>query len=496
MGILWILFVVPASSNGIAIENLALNNQRIQFHLNWENAWRLDSSVAPSNHDAAWIFIKKRNLQGVWSTVSLPNDLSKYTCLGKMKPAFHKTPSSVGIMVFSDTILSGKFETILDIELEEDFDTIAEIQVFGIEMVEIPTASFYLGDSQSINTFRSSAQNHPFQILSESAIPVGKNNGELSAHFDSTIEHTYNTAPLQNIPASYPKGYAGFYCMKYEISQEQYIAFLNTLSYSQQFNRMGFPKVYSTHYQCYPIQHQNGICADLTTKPNVTFFSDLNGDGKVNQANDGQNKACNFLSWTDLSAYLDWSGLRPMTEFEFEKICRGPLATFPRAYAWGNSWMKDANQNKYNGEANEIVADTIPMNYGIANHGTYNPATDNGVLRCGYAASNSTDRKTSGSAYYGVMEMSGNAWEQCINTSNDGLQFIGSHGDGTLSAEGNATNSDWQPITGTGSGVKGGGWNSGVQYPYNDCAVSDRAYIFQNQNTRRNTVGGRGVIKF
>ncbi|MBK7957175.1 MAG: SUMF1/EgtB/PvdO family nonheme iron enzyme [Bacteroidetes bacterium] len=496
MGILWILFVLPALSNGIAIENLALNNQRIQFHLNWENAWRLDSSVAPSNHDAAWIFIKKRNLRGDWSSIQLPQDVSKYVCLGKMKPAFQKTSSSLGIMVFADTNMSGKFETIIAIDLEEDFDTIAEIQVFGIEMVEISKGKFNLGDSSSINTFRSSAQNQPYSINSESAISVGQNNGQLSAHFDSTIEHTYNTNPNKDIPTKFPKGYDAFYSMKYEISQEQYIAFLNTLSYSQQFTRMGFPKLLSKHYEFFPLQHQNSICADLTSKPNVTFFADLNRDHNPNQANDGQNKACNFLSWTDLCAYLDWAGLRPMTEFEFEKICRGPLTSYSREYAWGNASMKDAKQNRNNGETNEFVADTIPNNYGIANHGTYNPAIDNGVLRCGYAAGNTTDRKSAGSAYYGVMEMSGNAWEQCINISDDGLQFTGSHGDGALTNEGNASNLDWQPITGTGSGVKGGGWNSGVQYPYNDCAVSDRAYIFQNQNVRRNTVGGRGVIKF
>ena len=76
----------------------------------------------------------------------------------------------------------------------------------------------------------------------------------------------------------------------------------------------------------------------------------------------------------------------------------------------------------------------------------------------------------------------------------DFRKITGTNGDGNLDALGNADNSDWESVSGKTSGVKGGGWNSGIQIPYNDCAVSDRFYIYQNQNNKRNTVGGRGIL--
>lgn len=36
-------------------------------------------------------------------------------------------------------------------------------------------------------------------------------------------------------------------------------------------------------------------------------------------------------------AYLNWSGLRPMTELEYEKSCRGERAAFANEMAWGDT---------------------------------------------------------------------------------------------------------------------------------------------------------------
>ena len=43
------------------------------------------------------------------------------------------------------------------------------------------------------------------------------------------------------------------------------------------------------------------------------------------------------MNWQDLTSYLDWSGLRPMTEFEYEKACRGTLNPVAYEYPWGNN---------------------------------------------------------------------------------------------------------------------------------------------------------------
>ncbi|MBF0479541.1 MAG: hypothetical protein HQL26_08660, partial [Candidatus Omnitrophica bacterium] len=82
---------------------------------------------------------------------------------------------------------------------------------------------------------------------------------------------------------------------------------------------------------------------------------------------------------------------------------------------------------------------------------------------------------TSGAAYYGAMEASGNLYEMVVSLGKtQGRQFLGTHGDGILSSvsgyEGNATNSDWPGIDATdpargitstiGSGYRGGDFQS------------------------------------
>jgi hypothetical protein len=39
-----------------------------------------------------------------------------------------------------------------------------------------------------------------------------------------------------------------------------------------------------------------------------------------------------------MAAFADWSGLRPMSELEYEKACRGyNTPAVPNEYAWGNA---------------------------------------------------------------------------------------------------------------------------------------------------------------
>ncbi|MFN9916944.1 MAG: hypothetical protein ACK53L_30425, partial [Pirellulaceae bacterium] len=52
--------------------------------------------------------------------------------------------------------------------------------------------------------------------------------------------------------------------------------------------------------------------------------------------------AMNFISWADVTAYLDWSGLRPMSELEYEKAGRGPNAAVAGEYAWGSTSLTNA----------------------------------------------------------------------------------------------------------------------------------------------------------
>src|SRR5205814_1580703 len=49
-------------------------------------------------------------------------------------------------------------------------------------------------------------------------------------------------------------------------------------------------------------------------------------------------RACNYLQWEDETAYLDWAALRPLTELEYEKVCRGTNPPVGFEGAWGTSY--------------------------------------------------------------------------------------------------------------------------------------------------------------
>lgn len=206
----------------------------------------------------------------------------------------------------------------------------------------------------------------------------------------------------------------------------------------------------------------------------------------------------NFLGWADYLAYLGWPALRPMTELEYEKICRGPVTPVAGEYAWGTNIITDANTLINDGTANEQSSNAITGGGGIAN---YNNNTIFGPIRCGFAAKVATSRLTAGSSYYGVMEMSGNLWEPVVTTrSATGVAYTGNVGDGFISVSpspGFANQPSWStPLasvaattSAAGRGQRGGSWN---EVPAN-LRTSDRALVGSTEGRRLNEFGGRGL---
>jgi len=282
--------------------------------------------------------------------------------------------------------------------------------------------------------------------------------------------------------------------MKYEISQNQYKDFLNTILYPQQLNRCAALTagnfMCSDDTQTTP-QSRNGIkCQIAPLDPNSgTYQCDLSNDNLYQGALDGQWIACNYLSWMDLCAYADWAGLRPITELEYEKVCRGKLTISSSEYAWGSTELDSPTAS-----LNNPGSDSETPDQGNSN---YNSCSPDGPYRCGAYANSSTSRITSGSGYYGVMDLSGNLWERCVTIGNGkGRSFTGTEGDGVLSASGNATNSDWPGFNGqnpgevtdaSGSGFRGGSWNDSQGF----LSISNRAKAALNDASRLNTFGGR-----
>lgn len=248
--------------------------------------------------------------------------------------------------------------------------------------------------------------------------------------------------------------------------------------------------------------YRNSILIAMSGVENIQpaiYACNANRNILFNEGDDGLNRAMNFLSYADLSAYLDWAALRPITELEFEKVCRGANQyAIPGEFAWSSPSVTDADHPINDGTVFESVSDVVLSGNGLANHG--NTITGGswglrGPLRTGFAASTNTDRLTSGSAYYGVMEMSGNVWEMVVQAGEGGEYFLNETGDGTIDENGYSNQVSWcNPLTAKGMMYRGGGWASTISGigSWRDLAVSDRFYSHIKPSVRRNTSGGRG----
>ena len=332
------------------------------------------------------------------------------------------------------------------------YTDIAELQAFGVEMVYVAQGNFALGSGggESGHFYQYPTTTATYPVTSEGAITVGAFNGNL---YYATTEVAGDQ--LGPIPAAFPKGYAAFYCMKYEISQGQYADFLNALTSTQAGNRWSAGGTRNTLTGTYP--------AIYATVPD---------------------RACNRLSWADGTAFADWAGLRPMTELEYEKACRGPLPPVANEYAWGN-----ATRTLLTSETDDGLGTSTP------NPANANMTTgQNGPYRVGlYATTNST-RAQAGATYWGIMEMTGNMWERPVTVGTpQGRAFTGLHGDGVLTSAGVADVSDWpSPSTALGSGVRSGHWQGSGEYT----RVSDRTFGARAETGRTissDNAGFRGV---
>jgi formylglycine-generating enzyme required for sulfatase activity len=523
---------LPLLANGIEISNASIVDRNIselyvdiQFDISWNNSFR--TSTDPSgmeNWDAAWVFLKWRKSDEItesWGHGTLSNT-------GHSAPSgyTYSLPSDYkGIFVYRSSAGSGTAnitEAIIrwnyggtggdDLSDQDEVD----IELFAIEMVYVPEGSFYVGSGDDSGTDKCPFYTYPtntqaYQITSENVIDVGTTVGNLYYVDDGSSLPGDQSGP---IPADFPKGYHAFYTMRYEISQSQYIDFLNHLDRDQQDARTrvdissGITSVTNRFVMSdnAAVVDRNGICCDASihaTSP-VTFYANVDGDTNGNEAEDGLNIACNYLTWADFAAYLDWVALRPMTELEYEKACRGPAPAVAREYAWGSTMIHGTPMtvaSRYNlsnpGEEDEVVSDVRNTFLGYAAHSNtqHMMPSYRGPLRTGIFAEAGTNRLNAGGSYWGIMELSGNIWEIVITVGNsDGRSYTGNHGDGYVSATGFADVSDWpnDPSNmGSGSGVRGGHW----WLPPTYLTVSTRLYSasYTIINTHPNSTGGRGI---
>lgn len=521
----------------------------INFDLAWDNSWR---SSKPANWDAAWIFVKCWD-GDQWNHVYLKDtsghvagnrsddrylvrnrpiygDKRVKNCpmmieLGKSKVyrKWHVDPSEkpdtgvVGVFLYrKDSLGSGNI-VVPGISLIWDYtsqgfvyDDDLVVKVFAVEMVYVPKGAFWLGgkgDSGKIpNTFTSynSSYGYPFRVRSEDPIPCGSNT------IDTQLWVTGGEFDGGTIPADHPKGFQAFYIMKYELSQQAYCDFLNTLNQGQQngnclTNGPGVERLGVNSW----IGHIDGrgaanvddntifrcIIRVKRRAPSYEFGCDANNNGVCDEVTkvkriidgiedtcwlniDGQDLAMNSVTIGEFTSYADFAGLRPMTEFEYEKACRGDQPVRENEFAWGSAnsqiWYAPFHTNwSYSSYHNTTAAkdaatlrgwgwrsidsgsEKVPAGYNAgAALGWYSDGgwwwkwQYAGTLRVGLFADSTTSRIESGASYWGVMNMSDNAMEYviCAVKNAEGRKFQGVHGDGQLDAYGRTDEDRWGNI--------------------------------------------------
>nr|WP_321237622.1 SUMF1/EgtB/PvdO family nonheme iron enzyme [uncultured Psychroserpens sp.] len=463
-----------SNANNISVSNISLENLnepnwvQVEFDLSWENSWRL--SAGPSNWDAAWVFIKYRVNSGDWAHAQL-NSSDFVAASGS---TIEVVSDGTGAFVYRDSDGSGDLN-LQDMRLRWDYGSIdtndvIDVQVFAIEMVYVPEGPFSVGGTtgDEIGKFYSFLSTIPYGVNSENPITVNGGVGNLYYGVPSGSPGDQ----LGPIPAEFPKGFNAFYCMKYEVSQSQWVSFFNTLTDNQKIEN--------------DITGTSGKNSDDEFNRNAVSWI----DGATNASTTNPDIPLNYVTNVRTLAYLDWAGLRPMTELEYEKSCRGPIAPKAGEFAWGSA---NVSINVYTyineSEPNELVTNpetgTGNMIY-LDTNGT--PA---GPKRCGILAASAINktREETGGSYYGIMELSGNLYERCISVgAPEGRSFTNANGNGSLTNTGLANVSSW-PSGNDGWGFRGAGYPNQSQF----ARVSDRndaANGFSGSNGR---IGFRGV---
>jgi len=430
------------SANYITIQNASVTGAtsttaQIQYDMFWENSWR--DAV---NWDAAWVFVKYNTGTG-WQHATL-SATGHVAGTASPTPVITVSSDFKGVFIYRSSVSSGLYN-IQGQQVRWNFQadglnqtqaTTAQVRIYGIEMVYIPTGTFAIGDgngvSESSGALWGGADNFAFAVsanmsplISADAAMVNSTGAATSIRIHGTQGLDEDGDGIIDNP-DYPLGFMHFYIMKYEISQGQYAEFLNTLTTTQANNRY-----YVTLQNRYTIANNSGVFA--AGRPD---------------------RASNYMSWMDGAAYSDWACLRPLTETEYEKASRGPIAPVLNEYAWGTN----TNVSYFTAEN--------PM-FTVAENGTETPMgtlTRNvhrtstqinggdggtGPIRVGMNARVSTNRIQSASTYYGILNMTDNLIEPFVSIGNvSGRSYRGHHGDGALDTQGNANVHYWPGING------------------------------------------------
>jgi len=455
----WVLMMVlagilPTRANDIEVSNVTWANATpdgesyVRFNLRWENSWRAqwdvltDDSVTGElipvkNWDAAWVFVKFRptgTSDGYTHARLSTNAVDHVMPAGATNTVGLTDGKGVGVFIYRDAPGHGTNDW-QNVQLRwlhasnnvVNADSL-DIQVHAIEMVYVDQGPFSAGCGGIGFTKTTIVTN------------------------DATVAGGYPTGQTAPAYSDWPNGYNAFYCMKYEVTQGQWADYLNALPVLAADARY-----HATTDNRYTVTKSSGV------------YSASRRD-----------RACNFLSWEDLRHYAAWAGLRPMTELEFEKACRGPVKPVANEFAWGTASIRANAILTLSGSEDGTELVTTDVSLGAAVYGNKEHSGGDGgfgPLRVGIFATASSTRVQAGASYWGIMELTGNLWKRAVPI---GGNYRGTHGSGSVGG----IPADW-PASG---GVRGGNWNNADA----QARVSDRTFAgFPIERT--NIVGIRVV---
>lgn len=435
---LMVSFAISSVSlaNNLILGTPTISGSTLTFTIKWDNSWKVTDG--PANWDAVWIFVKRQTcVAGTvnpWIHATL--DASGQSVTGTELQVDNVTDNA-GVFVRRSTNGIGNItQATVTLTLASAIGG-DNIRVFGMEMVNVPTGDFYIGDggySQSGNTVFGNSTNQPVQITSATTSLTKAQYGNQNQYGSSVT-----------LPSTYPFGYNRFYCMKYEITSAQYLGFLNSLTYDQQLHKQQDMNWNTTpptsaagtvffNYANVKIKIKTPGISTTSLTPAV-YACDANNNGVYDEDCDGLGFPIPLRQEHWLT-YLEWAALRPMTEFEYEKACRGPLIPVLGEKAWGT---EDIAQFQYISTTYGCSSETQTyFALGLCNYQTGR------MHRAGSAASSITDRVHAGATYYGILDMTGSTYERCVGGWNyDYSTYTTANGDGNINSNGSCGMTIW-----------------------------------------------------
>ncbi|MGB3467794.1 MAG: SUMF1/EgtB/PvdO family nonheme iron enzyme [Cyclobacteriaceae bacterium] len=402
---------LSARANNLQIANVAYDQDAstLTFDISWENSWNINEDY----HDAVWIFGRYRASNSVqWKPITLEGATVNSSGL-------EGNPKGIGFILRSTTKTDGQADipvtsvTVSNLQID---GINPSIKIFGTEMVYVPEGSFELGDA-SLDSLVFVGQTFRDPAIIDSATTQVK------------IYNKAATTTTISLKPEFPTGYKAFYCMKYEITQAQFVDFYNNLSFQMQswlYRESADGGKYLQTSTDEPL-NRNGIAYIENNEskglPSVVGM-DLNNNNVFDESDDGATIAMNYFYNDHAGAYLDWAGLRTMSEMEYEKACRGFDVSVPFEHAIGTRAFAPATTGQIENEGTATESNPA-LNLNLS--------TNLGPLRVGFAATDDSDRFSSGNSYFGIANLSDNLTELTQIVSENGLSY-NRHGDGILQA--------------------------------------------------------------